>query len=305
MSTLTEPVEVPIGEVALPAAALDRLRSRANNLKMLPAVATQALQIVEDPDCGINEFAAVVERDPSLAAGILRMANSVVFSSGKPVLNLHQAVVRLGFRQCKNLIVTASFSSMMKSMSLDEEWIRETLSQHSFTTALLCLNMNRALNIGFQGEEFTGGLIHDIGRLLLATCYSDCFNELDRLEFDEEEGVLAAEQALVGTNHCEIGAWFVTKNALPDQLKSVVRFHHNPELADAGSRRFVALVAACDHMANHLQRYEESRGYNPASNPFIATLEESGIPHLSRRFREIAMTMMEDARKHSIEMLSA
>ncbi len=304
MSTLTEPVAVTIGEVALPAAALDRLRSRANNLKMLPAVATQALQIVEDPDCGINEFAAVVERDPSLAAGILRMANSVVFSSGKPVLNLHQAVVRLGFRQCKNLIVTASFSSMMKSMSLEEEWIRETLSQHSFTTALLCLNMNWALNIGFQGEEFTGGLIHDIGRLLLATCYSDCFNELDKLEFDEEVGVLAAEQALVETTHCEIGAWFVAKNALPDQLKSVVRFHHNPELAEPRSRRFVGLVAACDHMANHLQRFEESRGYDPELNPFIAALEESGIPNLSRRYREIAMTMMEDARKHSIEMLS-
>ena len=303
MSTLIEPVEA--GTVALPEAVLDRLRSRANNLKMLPAVATQALQIVEDPDCGINEFAAVVERDPSLAAGILRMANSVVFSSGRPVLNLHQAVVRLGFRQCKNLIVTASFSSMMKSMTLDEEWIRETLSQHSFTTALLCLNMNRTLNIGFQGEEFTGGLIHDIGRLLLATCYSDCFSEFDKLEFDEETGVLAAEQAFVETNHCEIGAWFVTKNALPEQLKSVVRFHHNPELADTNSRRFVALVAVCDHMANHLQRYEESRGYDPASNPFLATLEASGAPSLARRFHEVANTMMEDARKHSIEMLSA
>ena len=303
MSTLIEQVEA--GTVALPAVVLERLRSRANNLKMLPAVATQALQIVEDPDCGINEFAAVVERDPSLAAGILRMANSVVFSSGRPVLNLHQAVVRLGFRQCKNLIVTASFSSMMKSMTLDEEWIRETLSQHSFTTALLCLNMNRTLNIGFQGEEFTGGLIHDIGRLLLATCYSDCFSELDKLEFDEEIGVLAAEQALVETNHCEIGAWFVTKNALPEQLKSVVRFHHNPELADTDSRRFVALVAVCDHMANHLQRYEESRGYDPASNPFLATLEASGTQSLARRFYEVANTMMEDARKHSIEMLSA
>ena len=303
MSTLIEPVEA--GAVALPAAVLERLRSRANNLKMLPAVATQALQIVEDPECGINEFAAVVERDPSLAAGILRMANSVVFSSGKPVLNLHQAVVRLGFRQCKNLIVTASFSSMMKSMTLDEEWIRETLSQHSFTTALLCLNVNRTLNIGFQGEEFTGGLIHDIGRLLLATCYSDCFSELDKLEFDEEIGVLAAEQTLVETNHCEIGAWFVTKNALPEQLKSVVRFHHNPEQADANSRRFVALVAVCDHMANHLQRYEESRGYDPASNPFLATLESSTSMCLGRRFNEIANTMMEDARKHSTEMLSA
>ena len=303
MSTLIEQVEA--GTVALPAVVLERLRSRANNLKMLPAVATQALQIVEDPDCGINEFAAVVERDPSLAAGILRMANSVVFSSGRPVLNLHQAVVRLGFRQCKNLIVTASFSSMMKSMTLDEEWIRETLSQHSFTTALLCLNVNRTLNIGFQGEEFTGGLIHDIGRLLLATCYSDCFSELDKLEFDEEIGVLAAEQALVETNHCEIGAWFVTKNALPEQLKSVVRFHHNPELADTDSRRFVALVAVCDHMANHLQRYEESRGYDPASNPFLATLEASGTQSLARRFYEVANTMMEDARKHSIEMLSA
>src|SRR5579871_1883711 len=95
---------------SLPEAVMERLRLRSNNLRMLPAIATQALEVAKDPNCSITEFAAVVERDATLAADILRLSNSILFAASKNVLNLHQAVVRIGFRQCKNLILASSFS---------------------------------------------------------------------------------------------------------------------------------------------------------------------------------------------------
>ena len=287
----------------LPTAVHEQLRLRAKHLKMLPAIAAQAMDVAKDPDCGINEFAAVVERDVTLASDILRMANSILFAGEQTVMNLHQAVVRLGFRQCKSLIIASSFSSMMKQMTLDEEWIRETLWRHSFTTALLGLNLNRSLNVGFQGEEFVGGLIHDIGRMLLATCYPDQFSVIDPMSFDESQETLITEQNAIETNHCEVGVWFAQKNALPEPLIDVVRYHHHPEQS-VNHQRFVALIAAGDHMANHLQRYDDANDYDPQSNPSVALLEKCGVPQAASRFAKIAATVMETSRRDAMEMLS-
>lgn len=292
-------------ETALfPASVQDRLQMRASKLRMMPAIAMQALELAKDPDCGIDDFSAVVERDPGLAAEILRMANSVMFGSGRSILNLHQAVVRIGLSQCRNLIVAASFSSMVKTMSLHEQRTRELLCQHSFTTALLCLYLNRSLKLGFQGEEFTGGLIHDVGRMLLATCYPERISEIDPLTFDEGADTLRDEEAFIETNHCSLGEWFTRKNQIPGELTSVVRFHHSPELSPPTERRFVALVAACDHMANHLQRTQESSGYDVDDNRAIGLLEDCGVAKLSPRFRDVAAQHM-DAAMHDAKQILA
>jgi HD-like signal output (HDOD) protein len=305
MRIITELSETgPDEYIVLPAAVLERLQAQSHGQRMLPAIAAHALELAKDPDCNINDFAAVVERDLSLATSFLRLANSVLFSTGRQVMDLRQAVVRLGFRQCKHLIMTTSFNSMIKSMSLDEEWIRELLLRHSFTTALLGTHLNRTLKLGFQGEEFTGGLMHDVGRMLLATSYPDRFAEIDPLEFDEGIETLPAEEALICTNHCEVGAWFMIANALPEQLCAAVRFHHSPEQAAPEHRRYVALVAASDHMANYLQTHDEANGYDPGTNAAIQLLEESGVPRVTSRFVECASSLMATAHREAKDMLA-
>ncbi|MBS0207183.1 MAG: HDOD domain-containing protein [Planctomycetes bacterium] len=287
----------------IPEAVLDRLRLRANHLKMLPAVAAQALEIVKDPDCSINEFSAVVERDATLATEILRLANSVLFSGSRTVVNLHQAVIRLGLRQCKNLILSASFSSMMKKMTLAEESIRHALWRHSFLTALLAMEVNQSLDAGFHGEEFTGGLIHDIGRMLICVCFPEEFLTIDPMTFDGEHEALQRETNHLGTTHCEVGAWFVQKNALPDMLSDAVRFHHKPQQSE-GHRRFVALIATCDHMANHLQWDVPATEYDLRQNPGILLLEDCGVVRAGSRLQEIAPKIMPVANHNAAEMLN-
>ncbi len=302
-STLQDEVaSATAGEPCFPPAVGEQLRLRANHLKMLPAIAMQALDIAKDPDCVIGDFVSVIERDATLAADILRIANSVLFGGGRTVMNLHRAVVRVGLRQCKSLIIASSFSSMMKSMTLEEEWVRELLWQHSFTTALLSLHVNRSLNVGFQGEEFAAGLIHDIGRMLLATCFPDQFPSIDSMDFDEGPQTLLIEQNAIETNHCEVGVWFAQRNSLPEPLIDTVRFHHCPERSPR-NRRLVALVATCDHMANHLQR-DDGGSYDPQGNPSLELLEKCGVPNATSCFVKIASTVMETAKRDAAEMLS-
>lgn len=304
MSTIQQSqAAVTGGEPQLSPEVRERLSLYASHLRMLPGFALEALKVARNSDSGIHEFAAVIERDTALAADVLRLANSIMFSAKRPVMNLHQAVARVGFRQCKSLIIASSFSSMMKTISLSEEWIRDTLRRHSFITALLGLHLNRSLNVGFQGEEFTGGLIHDVGRMLLATCYLDQFSLIDPMDFDESPRTLLTEQAAIAADHCEVGVWFTQKNLLPEPLIDVVRFHHFPERS-ISNRRLVALISACDHMANHLQRNDETTGYVPSTNASIELLEECGVPHAVSRFAEMSFTVMETALRDAVELMS-
>ncbi len=289
-------------DLSLPPELERNLRKRAGQLRMLPAVATEALQIAKDPDCSLSEFAAVVERDLKLASDILKIANSALYSPTVPITSLHRAVVRVGFRECQNLIMAASMASLMNRMSLEHEWIRGVLWRHSFNTALVAIHLNRTFHFGFGGDEFTAGLMHDFGRMLFAVAVPDQFAEIDPLEFEEPEAILDNETAVIGTDHCRLGAWFARENQLPEALIDVILHHHQPNEARR-ARRLTALIRVADDMANHLQRHEESAGYQPEDNPALPVLKEFGEPGFATHFCEVAPALMQEAQKDAESLM--
>lgn len=293
----------------LPTSELDpklqaEFRRKAQALQMLPGVAVQALEIARDPECTIREFVAVVERDAKLAADILAMSNSVMFSAGGPVvLSLQQAIVRLGFRQCRNLILSTSMASLMKNLTLEEEWVRDVLCRHGFLTGMLAINVNKIVGTGFQGEEFAAGLVHDFGRLLLAVCAHEKFCTADPLHFDESPEMLTMERRILGTDHCEAGAWYAELSKLPSEFVEVIRYHHNPA-ACTKHRRLVALVAIADHMASYLQRFDNANQYNLRENEAVYVLESCGQTNVAARLADVCREMMTSAKKDVQKMWS-
>ena len=96
-----------------PAELLQSLKRRVGQLQMLPAVAQEALQMVKDPNCSISQFTAVIKRDVKLTTDILRMANSALYCPVTPILDLNRCVMRVGFRECQYLILSASIASLI------------------------------------------------------------------------------------------------------------------------------------------------------------------------------------------------
>ena len=239
-----------------PPALVAQLKLRAHELQMLPAVAIQAMKVSKEPDCSITEYSKVVEQDLKLMTAILKLANSAMYSSKTPIVSLHQAVLRLGLVQCQNLILSASATSMMCRISLGQKATREVLSEHGFITALLATHLNQLFRLGFMGEEFTSGLIHDFGRILLAITVPDQFFSFDTLEFDETPELLNRERLVVDTDHCRLGAYYAIDQQLPEPLQEVILFHHQPEMA-ADHQKFVALIATIERRV-YLRSYEQS-----------------------------------------------
>lgn len=252
---------------------------KIGQLQMLPSLAIKALDMAKRPNCSIQQFSALIKRDQTLAADMLKMANSMVYSRGLPIPSLTRAVSRLGLEQCKNLIMASSANSLMVELTMTDLWIREALWRHGFLTAKIASLLNQSLKLGFQGEEFTAGLIHDIGRILMAVLAPTDFAKSDKLDCDEgaaegQQELLKREERMFGTNHCILGGWFVEYSGLPQSLADAVRYHHTYSY-EMDDRPLVGLTALADHMANHMQLTKKADGYDPESNPALDFLARS------------------------------
>jgi HD-like signal output (HDOD) protein len=231
------------------------------------------------------------------------MANSPLYTYSASVLTLHQAVVRLGINRTRSVIFTSGMASVFRKLDLEEEWVREQLWMHSFMTAVVAWHLNKEFNCGFDGEEFTASILHDFGRLLFAVCLPERLEEIDPLDFDETPFVTRREQDITGVDHCELGAWFAVANRLPEELVEVVRLHHTPEEARVAPR-LVALVAAADHLANHLQRNGGPAEYDCRSNTAIELLERSGIRGATDILSKRVEVIMTRAWDQGLQMLN-
>jgi HD-like signal output (HDOD) protein len=280
---------------------MDLLKSKIvnlNSLPMLPEVAIKAMAVARDPDASLRTLAGVIERDAALATSILRLVNSPFYRTGKTIESLEQAVIRLGLRECQNLIITVSIRSMHRNLPASKKQRCEVLWQHSFITASLCRQLNQRLTLGFRGEEFACGICHDIGRLLIAVGAPGYFDLVDPLDFRETAALLNREDDILGTNHTLLGAWFSQLNELPGTLAAAIEHHHHPAAAGT-ARPLVGLVAAADHMANHLQRREQIDAYDPAANPGFTCLSESWGEERSGQYLEQAQAIMTDVSREA------
>ena len=230
------------------------------DLTMLTTVALEAIEMAGAPNCSVPELVEVIEKDPRLVTGILTLSNSVAYQTRREVKSVQHAVMLVGLSQCQNLIVSCSIQSLLTKMPSSVEWARNVIWRHSLQTATLARYFNQQLDLGFEGEEFSGAIVHDIGRLLLAAAAPDVFEVVDRMTFHEPRRILQTERALIGTDHCEMGAIVGVADKLPAALVEVIRYHHTPEEAREHAP-LVRLVAAADEAANRLMHYGTAEGF--------------------------------------------
>lgn len=279
------------------AARLERkVLALVGNMPTLPDTATRAMALANDPDTPFADLARLIEGDAAIATGLLHVANSAYYSGGCPAVKLQQALVRLGMYQCKNLILSIGMKSLFRQMAGGVTAECEELWHHGYVTGSLCRLINRGYRLGFHGEEFSAGLLHDLGRILLALADREAFVAAGGTDFYEAPGVLERERVAIGIDHCALGAWFGAYNNLPGSLIEAMRGHHDADLADP-ERRLVALVAAADHMANHLQRGETAETYDLSGNAgLLALWARWPAARRDRLFGEIPALMEEAAR---------
>ena len=224
--------------------ALPRLLAQAENLPMMPAVAAEILELAErDDDVGLAEFAPVLERDPILAAKLLRLANSAAFNPGTPVVSLEQATSILGMRTLQVMALSFSMVSVLPKNQLAPSFNHSRYWQSSVMTAVAARSLARITQRCPESEAFLCGLFGGMGRLILALCAPDAYDPLLSLA-EGRWPTTQEEESALGFNHSDAAAALLSAWQLPDQVFLCVGYLSRPRaMPDAVPQRTRDLVA--------------------------------------------------------------
>jgi len=220
-------------------------------LPPLPQTAQHILALSHRTDARVKDLAEVVELDASLAAQVVRYANSPFFNYRGSVFTVHDAIARvLGFDNVMNLalgIATAKPFRIPKqgSLGLAQYWRNAT-----YTAALaqaLCKIMPLEKRIK-PGLSYLCGLLHNFGYLVLGHSFSKAYFLLNKLvESDPQADIIELENRSLGVHHGELGLWLLESWELPPEVLAVVKSHHDENYVGQYAS-YVQLILVVDRL---------------------------------------------------------
>jgi len=230
----------------LDAPALTGLIGRIKSLPSPPDIYWKLMDAVRSEDISASELGSIVAQDLGMTAKILQLVNSPLFGQYRVIGSPEQAVIYLGIDTVRALAISESVFSQFGRRN-HPGFSPEELRDHSFQVATLARKIakERRLAPQFVADIFLGGLMHDIGKLLLGSSFASEYQEVVRC-FGDSLAVRETEQRLFGATHAEVGAYLLWLWGVPASIAGVVAQHHLADPDAAGVTEPAAIVQLAD-----------------------------------------------------------
>ena len=202
------------------------ITAAAERLPPFPDIAWKIVSLVKSM-APVREIEELITLDPTIAAKILRMGNSVYYGRQYGVRTVREAILLLGDKRLLQVVIAACATLYYGPGSSPEE--RE-LWEHSVNTALLSEIIARRLQYGGLLGLYTAALLHDIGNTIL-NLYAKIYLHSSLREIRGENDLVKAERRALGIDHQELGAIISRNWKFPPDIVAAIEHHHNPEKA--------------------------------------------------------------------------
>jgi len=209
--------------------SLKKLVSQTNSLPSQPGVYAEMLRLLQSPSASIQEVSRLIADDVGMTAKILQLVNSAFFGLRRRVSDPAEAAVLLGIETIKALALSVRVFSLFPQPAI-RGLALETVWKHSLATGTGAKHLaaTEKLDRTSVDHAFLGGLLHDAGKLLLATNVPDRYAQAVALANHERIPLWQAEQTSLGATHAEVGAALLGIWGLPDPILEIIAFHHEP-----------------------------------------------------------------------------
>jgi putative nucleotidyltransferase with HDIG domain len=228
--------------------ALDQVLRKINNLPSLPTVIMELLASMDREDVNIDALARGIAQDQALTAKTLRVANSSFYGMAHQITTISEAIAILGFRAVRGLATTAALVSTFDNHALGRInfvpfW------RHSLATAVCARELARHLKLNPE-HAYTAGLLHDIGRLVLATQFQPSYQEVVAHRAKHDCTLMEAERAVLSIDHAAVGHAMTAHWKFPPSIQLAIAHHHSPE--PAMEQTLPCVIQAADALAHAL-----------------------------------------------------
>lgn len=220
------PAAAPLG--AAERSSLRDIIMNTRDLPSMPHVASKVLELSSNPHSSARQLQQVISDDQAMAARILKIANSAMYSCSRKVKTLTEAIVMLGFNSIRSLVVTSASRNLYLSSGARMGLKERLLWEHSVGTAFACRLLVQKRHPGLMEEAFLAGLMHDIGKLVLNMHASAQFDEIVQIVYNERRLFAETEREILGFDHAQVGALLVGKWKLSPLLERSIAAHHDP-----------------------------------------------------------------------------
>lgn len=234
--------------------SIRKLISRVGDLPSLPEIYKRLVTELESDNASIERVGRIIESDLAMSLKVLQLVNSSFFGLPQHVTCPRHAVSLLGLNVIRPLCLTAAAFSQQQDPCI-EGFSLSAAVDHGLAVATAARRIAdlEANDAQLTDDAFIAGMLHDIGKLTLATTLPDGFRESWQLSRDESIPLYEAEAQVFGTSHAEVGAYLLDLWGLPTPIIEAVALHHRP--CEAGNEQFTPLSAV--HLANELSNGRE------------------------------------------------
>ena len=198
-------------------AAVEKLLGGVKGLWAVPAGLQKILDMLEIPDTPVDRVSGEIERDPPLAAELLRTANII---GGTAATSVKRTIVMAGYPALRRLVIPSALVARLTRPPPAAPFDPRAFWSHSLRVAHAALLVARAARLGDPEEHFLAGFLHDLGNLVVARLLPARFKIL-------REAAAGGEAAVLGTDHAGIGACVAQRWKLSPALVESIRHHHD------------------------------------------------------------------------------
>ena len=226
------------------------------NLPPLPAVGQRLLSLSRQPveKIDVTSFSRLIEKDPALTAKILQLANSSFFGTLKKIIGIRQAIIHIGLEEAINAVCLFFYKDMLPKFPQLKDFSGKDYWDHSWA----CATANRMLGHPSHtplvkvspGELYIIGLLHGIGKLILAINYPDDFQKCFQNSCKISQPLAQREKDIFGTTDTEIAYALLKSWNFPEHICTAIRYYLSPHAATKQYREITALTQLAYVIAN-------------------------------------------------------
>jgi putative nucleotidyltransferase with HDIG domain len=208
---------------------LQKLIKGVQSLPVLPDAYTELLDVLDAGDLSTQRVADAITRDLAMTAKLLQLVNSAYFGLKREIHNPREAVVYLGTEVVRAIVLSVGVFSQFDKKSAGTLDI-PALRDHSLAVASLARKIARAMGLPrAQIEEvFIGGILHDLGAMILACHCPGGYADVSKAAMESDEAQIEAEVRIFGATHAQVGAYLLWFWGLPELTVQLVALHHGP-----------------------------------------------------------------------------
>lgn len=210
--------------------SLKQVKYFISKMPNLSTTVAKVMEICNNPSSSPNDLKKVIELDSVLTGQVLKLINSAYYRFPGKSISLTRAIIVLGLNTVKNLALATSLLTTFKAGSNLQGEAVDQFWEHSLRVGVKTKLIADLIQIPAieQEEYFVAGLLHDLGKLPLMTCFPGLYGQIAHYAVNRNVNSCEAEQYFLNLDHCHVNRLIAVKWKLGDELRNAMEYHHIP-----------------------------------------------------------------------------